>query len=105
LLSDLAPVQFQLKPLDESGCSCPDRSLHHLTLDPEREYEHRVLKERTDLAPERLAPVMLAYRHRSSRRTGNPARRAAPVIEVVSSENRLEHSFLVAHDQLVLDSE
>src|SRR4051812_3859240 len=41
----------------------------------------------------------------SLRRTRDPAWSAILVIEILATEDRFEHPFLVAHDQLILESE
>src|SRR2546423_2338840 len=78
-------------------------SLHNPTLDPKCEYQHCVLKERADLAHERLAPVVLPGRLLTPGRTRNPPRRLVLVVQIIAPEGRLEHSFLVPDYQLVLD--
>src|SRR5690348_7361472 len=73
-------------------------------LHDERNDEHAVLDEGAYLAPECFAPVELAvlgliglFR--------KPSRNAVLVIEILSSKDRLEDAFLVAHYETVLGSE
>src|SRR5256714_14967044 len=92
-------IQLQLERLDE-----PSRSRHHdAILYPESQQEHGVLQERADLTLERFAPVVLTDLDFSCRRSWDPAWGAALVIEIVPAEDRFEHAFPVADDQLVFD--
>src|SRR6266513_2630180 len=100
-------MHLVLEPRSSKRFDEPDRSrLHcHLALDPERNQQHRVLQERADLTPERLAPVVIADGRLALGWPRNPARSAVLVIHIIAAEDRLQHAFLVANYQLVLDRE
>ena len=49
--------------------------------------------------------MVLSRRLQTFWRTGNPTRRLVLVVEVLASEDRFEHAFLIADNELVLDRE
>src|SRR5207253_6890025 len=70
-----AAAQSHLKSLDEPSRPNAAGPFHHLTLDPEREQQHRVLEKSADLALECFTPMVLSRGLFVFRRTRDPARR------------------------------